>query len=512
MEADAMNLPEGYTLDAPNNGLPEGYTIDAPQSDLESAARGALRNIPLAQQAAAAIAPINPLSQEKEYGKELEHLTAAAEQGKAQNPVAYKIGAATGTIAPLFIPGEGEIAAGIKGAGIIGGAANGAAQGISDTNLVKNPGQAAEQAGTGAAVGGVLGALTKYFAGAKPGASKVTEASAPEVSKAVSPEVEKAAVPEAASAAHTPGGIIPDATPVSPDFVPSGDRVAASNFVRGIGFTPRKFQAFARDMGEDPITAATTAEKWATDNGIVKLFDQPGEAMARVSEIKDAAGKTIGKTIEKFGSEKIPVADLSDQINEIARHTIDPNVEAKLLKSVERMEHLSRAGWLDWNGLNEIKGMVGEHAREHPALGRAYGVLADKMTAMADDAGKKIGNPAFKAAYESAKKDYRMASLLKPALTYSESKNLVGGPAGHHTLRGVLGQLVGAMTGLPPVGQFVNNALVKSAPAVRTLGNATAPVAAPVGKGLGKLAGNLPQEVQLGLTNYLESKYGKKGQ
>ena len=147
MEADAISLPEGYTLDDPSPRLPEGYTLDHPapeQGMIESAARGALRNFPGAQQAAAAAAPILSkygLAAKPTYGAELQHLTEAAEQGKAQNPASYYAGAGAGTLAPLAIP---EVAAGLEAAPIIGNAALNATQSLSDVNLSKPPTHLAE--------------------------------------------------------------------------------------------------------------------------------------------------------------------------------------------------------------------------------------------------------------------------------------------------------------------------------------------------------------------------------
>ena len=510
MESGSVNLPEGYTLDEPNApNVPEGYTLDQPPGPLESAARGALRNFPLAQQATAALEP-------GEYGKNLEGLVSKAEAGKAAHPWAYGAGAIAGTAAPLLIPGVGE---GLEAAPILGNAAMNAVQSQSDTDMTRPTMGAMKQALLAAGIGGGLGALGGKFAGkaapkvAEPAAA-VAEEAAPAVEQSVAPTVEQAAtrqVPKA-TLGHTPGGLVPDKTYVSPEFVPSADRIAASNFVRGWGFNPRQFKAFAKELGENPLTAGADAEKWAAEKGVVKLLDHPGEGLARVTEIKEDAGKTIGDTISKFGDEKIPVQELSEQIKGIAWHTIDPTVEAKLLKTVDRMEEISKKGWLDWNGLNKIKGMVGEHVHDDPAIAKAYGVLASKMSEMADIAGKKVGDPTLRAAYESAKRDYRMASLLAPSGTYAEAKNIVGGPAGHNTLRGVLGQLVEAFTGLPPAAQVVKNAMAKSAPLVRgvgeigrSVGKTVSPISAPVGKAVGK--SSLPQIAQTELFNYLQSLY-----
>ena len=156
--------------------------------------------------------------------------------------------------------------------------------------------------------------------------------------------------------------------------------------------------------------------------------------------------------------------------------------------------------------MNEIKGIIGAEVKEHPNLAKAYGMLNQRMNGMAEETGRRIGDPNLLAKYMADKRDYRMASLLEPALTYSEAKNLIGGPAGHNTLRGVLGQVAEALTGLPPVGQVARNVMAKSAPVVKGIGkfgSKVGQVAAPVVRGLDSVAA---QE----LTNALESRFGKR--
>ena len=139
---------------------------------------------------------------------------------------------------------------------------------------------------------------------------------------------------------------------------------------------------------------------------------------------------------------------------------------------------------------------------------QAYGKFAQYANDVVERYGQLINDPQQLAIYNAAKRDYRMGTLLSHPAEYQESKNLIGGPAGHNTLRGVLGQLTEAFTGLPPVGQIAKNALAKTAPAVKAVGNAGGATA----RGAGNLIKGLPKEAQYGLSNYLESKYGKKGQ
>ncbi len=154
------------------------YTANqqTPIESVESFGRGALRNFPGAQQAVAMAAPeLNKigLADEPTYSGEISHLTNAAEQAKAQNKGAYDAGAIFGTALPLAIPGAGEalgaagpladVLEGASGSGIIGGALNGAAQSLSDTNLTKPGAQDIKNAGSSAVMGGVLGGAGSWI-------------------------------------------------------------------------------------------------------------------------------------------------------------------------------------------------------------------------------------------------------------------------------------------------------------------------------------------------------------
>jgi hypothetical protein len=147
MPQDA-NVPEGYSL-VDHTNVPEGYTLVQPPSMLESAGRGALNNFPMAKQAASAILPGN-------YSQNMADLSAKAGIAKAVNPKSYGLGAVGGALAPLAIPGVGEA---MEAAPIATNAALGAANAVSDTDLLKNPQEALKQAGTGATIGGVLGKI-----------------------------------------------------------------------------------------------------------------------------------------------------------------------------------------------------------------------------------------------------------------------------------------------------------------------------------------------------------------
>ena len=430
---------------------------------MEAAGRGALRNFPLAQQAAAFLEP-------GKYEENLQNLTNKAEAAKQAHPVAYGAGAVGGSLAPMLIPGVGEA---LEGAPVAGNAIMGGLQGVSDVALNKPEAikQGAIGAGIGAGVGGAAGLAGKALG--KIGGAVPVEANAPKI---------------------LPGGAantLSDVTHVAKELTPPAERIGAEYFARAIGFPPRQFAAYAKQMGENPVQAAIDLEKWGSSKNIVNVFSHPEDLPDVISGIKNNAGKTIGGVIDKFGTEPIPTQTIKDELNSIAWHTIDPPTAAKIERAVERVRDLNAKGWLDWNSLNEIKGMIGKHVKDSPEIAEAYGVVARHMSDMAEATGKRIGDPMLKTAYETAKRDYRMTSLLEPIVRRSATKEMVGG---HVSLPKVAADAIEAMTGFPKVGQIGKNILAKSSQVVRNLP---------------KIGAKISPAAQAELTDYLTSQYQK---
>ena len=164
-----IHEPKGYAdggfvapdTDSVPASAPDSGGFVAPDADttpgaIESAGRAALRNVPGAQQAVAAIEP-GP------YAQNLAGLTAKAEAAKAAHPIAYGAGAVGGAAAPMLIPGVGEAMAASYPAAMAGGAALGATGALSDTPLDRNPGAVAKQAASGAVAGGLGGAVGQWL-------------------------------------------------------------------------------------------------------------------------------------------------------------------------------------------------------------------------------------------------------------------------------------------------------------------------------------------------------------
>lgn len=140
-----------------DEGAPAAPSVPpaAPQSGLESFGRAAVNNLPLGGQIGAAG---TAFANSEDYQKALADWNAKAAAGKAQNPKSYGAGAVAGTVAPLAIPGVGEM-------GLAGDAALGAAYGAGNTDLTNIP-EAAKDAAIGGVTGGALGAVGKAASGA----------------------------------------------------------------------------------------------------------------------------------------------------------------------------------------------------------------------------------------------------------------------------------------------------------------------------------------------------------
>jgi hypothetical protein len=497
------------------------------QSWLESAARGALRNVPLAQQAAAAIAPVNPFSDKWTYSEELAHLTDAAEQGKAQNPKSYYSGAAAGTLAPLLIPGAGEVAMAARGAGAAGGALNAAAQSLSDVNLTKPTGRDVANTAMSAALGGVLGEM---FGGSKAApaiAEEAENAVAPAAASVAAPEAVpdavKAVAPSAVPTPQVPPRFGTTQKPVAADFVNPQERASASMIAQGLGGTPR--QQLKLYIGKDPVQVLNEIGTWmkTADNGksIAGVLDRPGALLGKVQSIHDSAGKAIGDMIEKVSpGANVDGGALAFQLDKLLDETYDANAEHAILKLQTQLQKLETDGRLDFEALQKIKSSFGKQAKAagHDMAGssvkQAYGVLSQYMNDAVDQFGANIKEPGMLSDYTKAKIDYKNASNLLPLLRYQEAKELIGGPAGHTTMLGLLEKIAhqGSMAlGATPPDQMVKNALLKAgtamSPAAVVPGAEAA--AAPAARAAVRPAiqNGLNQAAQLELANSLESKF-----
>lgn len=137
-----------------DNGTYEVETED-PISKPESFGRAAANNFPLAPQAIAGLS-------EGDYSQNMADWNAKAASAKEANPITYGAGAVTGAMAPLAIPGVGEVMAANP---ITGNAILGAASAVSNRDVLQHPEEAAKDVVKGGLIGGmtagVLGKLGK---------------------------------------------------------------------------------------------------------------------------------------------------------------------------------------------------------------------------------------------------------------------------------------------------------------------------------------------------------------
>ena len=331
-------------------------------------------------------------------------------------------------------------------------------------------------------------------------------------------ELDANAEEELANLTQIGGRAIPN-KPVAQNFQPTAARINASMTAQGLGGTPRQQMKYI--LGKDPVKSLNDISKWMSeaDDGksLIGLMDRPGELLPKVQSVHHSAGNEIGNIIERVApGAKVDSEGLSEKLNSMLPGTYNSKAASAIRKVARQIrgnaivdEEGNVTGYqgVDFKQLQKIKSEFGKEAGErdaHYAVKDAYGEIAQHMNDAVDAAQAQVNDPAMLAKYLKAKFDYQTTSHLLPILIYQEAKELIGGPAGHFSLRGLLGTLVGSAVGAPV--QVARNALLKSAPAAGRAAEIAAPVAKAAGKGLSKI----PQAAQIELANALESKYGKK--
>lgn len=461
-----MNVPQGFELDAPAqaSNVPTGFELDAPSQDegaLVAAGRGALRNFPLAQQAAAAIAPINPFSEKGNYSDEMQHLTQAAEASKEAHRGAYGAGAVAGTVAPLLIPGVGEA---LEAAPVIGNAGLAAAQSQSDTNLTNPTRENAKDALVAGLVGGGIGAVGKGV-------------------RAISP---------------------------------SEKTLAANSTGLGFGFNARGAQNLLK--GADPEADVIELGKWAnniqTDEGkTLAQYLRPGEKLKALGEIHDSAGKAIGDVINQVTPEKLPdIAPFRDQLDAIFQSVedINPQAQQKIQGVLNRLDKLENSGKLDFTSLQKLKSNVGANMGDEPALQQAYGILAEYVDKTIDSYSKVIKDPELYQSFNLARVNYRNASRLLPILRKAEGRELAQGPLGNSGLLGMFGLAGGMAAGHPAAGAAGMAASAVGRPIANMVGRNAALRAVPYIPAMAKMLPGMSSAAQMELANALQDRFGKK--
>lgn len=139
----------------------QGYFVpdeNSGEGSVMSFIRAAGNQMPLGAQFAALVSP-------GKYSENMAAQNAAIAQDKTTHPIAYGAGAVSGAVAPTLIPGVGPLMAANP---MTAGAMIGGTNAIANTDITKNPVEAAAQFGNGASMGALTsGTIAKYMPMAK---------------------------------------------------------------------------------------------------------------------------------------------------------------------------------------------------------------------------------------------------------------------------------------------------------------------------------------------------------
>jgi len=443
MDSDSVNLPEGYSV-VDHSNVPEGYNLVQPPSMLESAGRGALNNFPMAKQAAAAIAPINPLSNKANYSDELADLTQSAAISKAVNPYSYKTGSVVGAVAPAFIPGIGQA---LKAAPVLGNAALGAANAVSDTDLLQNPQQALKQGLAGSVMGGALGKILPTGQAAEEGLKSLSN----------------------------------------------------RKLVESMGFPTELL-----DKPKSEIEAfGQTLHDLGLDKGSID------DKVNLATQHLQAVGQQIGtKGLNAAPLEDVtPYVKRLDDLMKESSSIYEPGQNAEMGAYRQAIANLQDPAGMTFDKLQNLKSSVGSrafdatHGVKNDALANVYGVYKDAMGSIVDNSGE----------YKDLMRRYSDLLDINNALSKMRGRINAGGvPAKGYGMFGKLGSLVTGGNVPATVGLGAALAPTHPFGAIGVLsGLATNPGAVSTGaRAIAPLAGKAVQGGNQALIDYLTSKYG----
>lgn len=353
-----------------------------PVGEVESFARGAGNNFPLAPQAIAALSP-------GAYSQNMSDWNAKAAQAKAANPVSYGAGAVTGAVAPLMIPGVGEA---LEASPIAGNALYGAATALSNKDLTNLKPEDAKDVALSSAIGGGLGAAGE-------GISNL----------------------------------------LSKNAQPIADRLEANATANALDLGTFGVKKLARH-GQNPEEVLQEINSELQDKlpGVIGLGDTAGSKFSKLTQAHDAAGNVIGSIVDNVTqgtANKLPEAqEAIDELQKAASQyeglTSARALEnkAELDDAVTKLQGLQKNGKLSFDNLAALKSEIGS-AYHNPNLqnhgiDQAYSILSDKIDSILDRVG--VQDPAIKPQYDRAKDIYRLTSRLLPAMQRGVSREVAG--------------------------------------------------------------------------------------
>lgn len=389
---DAPPTPEELTSTSGWDSKPPTTEEMQPIGKIQSFVRGAANNFPLAPQAIAGGEALTGLGDEGGYSKNLADWNAKAATAKAANPKTYGVGAFTGALAPLAIPGVGE---GLEAAPILGNAAFGAAGAISNQDLTKNPKEIIKNLGEGAAIGGTLGAAGKLI-GKGLGAAKEY-------------------------------------------IAPATNRIEANATAGALDLNShaiRRLSPGSQNPEEVLQTINDKVQKLFPD--LVGATDTAGSKLGKLVQAHDQASDLIGKVIDST-SEKtggiIPevneaIENLTKESSKIPGLTSARNLDAQaeLKDAATTLSELQKSGQLNFRNLYEVKKGIGQAYHnpnlENVGIDKAYGILSDAIDKILKRT--TVDDPAMKAGFDHAKDIFKFTSDLIPAMKPGAAREAAG--------------------------------------------------------------------------------------
>ena len=413
-----------YQVDTDDGHTYEIDTDDSTAPEIgkgESFVRGAANNVPLAPQVLAGLhsspeafipgtlvngAPETLGENATNYSDTLKAWNEKAAAAKKANPASYGAGAVAGAIAPLAIPGVGEV---MEAAPVVGNAALGAAGAISNTDITKDTGELAKQALEGAVVGGTVGKAGKVLGSAvnalKPAANRI-EANA----TAGAIDLNSHAIRRLSPGNTNPESVMKEISDKIKDLFPNL-----------VGYT---------DTAGSKLNKIITAHNQASEV-IGQVIDATTEKTGGVLPEVNEAIYSLGKAAEKFNG-----------------RTSSENLEAANILRDKAMDlaELQKEGQLDFRNLYEVKKGIGETFHS-PDVNKgnkiAYGIVSDTIDKILDRA--HVDSPDLKEGFSHAKDVFKFTSDLIPAMKPGVAREAagVGGGVGNAILGGA------AITGHP---------------------------------------------------------------
>ncbi len=474
-----------HEIEGPDDASPDQITAQAQSlipkppanNAVESAIHGFVNNIPLGPQVAAGADTLagklglgteGPMGNKPTYSENLEKYNKTFAEAKKEHPVAYGAGAVGGTIAPLAIPGVGEAMAASP---IAGNAAYGAANAISNTDLMKNPGEATKQAVGGAAIGGAVGAAAKGIGSLF---SKAGDA-----------------------------------------LAPAANRLEANATANALDVNPRALFKMAK--GGNPETVALDINKNLNKllPDTIGLNDTAASKFQKLSNAHEAAGTMIGNVIDSTSKnlgKELPEVDaaikeLGTASKKYAGLEFEDSVQSKAIldDAAKMLSNLKDSGNLNFRNLASLKQEIGQiyHNPNNVVRGvdQAYSILSDSIDNILDRV--SVENPMIKPQYNQAKEIFKFTSDVLPAMGRGVAREVAGKSGG----------LTNAALG---VGALFHPGLAGAAYAGKTMAHMAAPelgtnlaykAVNAVRNGAGFPAG-IGQGASQALIDFLESKYG----